>query len=104
MGSSTSTCPDPRNLTCRPRDNLTLRKQIEDECKIQMIILVVVALVTGCLLVITVRAIDRYWCNPPDNTHRRNAQRRPSRSDQFVTSMVGGIVSTRTHAQSQNPV
>ena len=104
MGSSTSICPDPRNLTCRPRDNLTLRKQIENECKIQMIILVVVALVTGCLLVITVRAVDRYWCHPPSNTHRRNAQRRLSQTDHFVTSMVGGIVSTRAHIQGQNPV
>ena len=104
MGSSTSTCPDPRNLTCRPGDNLTLRKQIEYECKIHMIILVVVALVTGCLLVITVRIIDRHWCNPPRNTHQRIAQRRLSQSDHYITSMVGGVVSTRTHIQGQNPV
>ena len=104
MGSSTSICPDPRNLTCRPRDNLTLRKEIEYECRIHMIILVAVALVTGCLLVITVRVIDRHWCNPPRNTHLRNAQRRPSQSDHFITSMVGGIVSTRAHIQSQNLV
>ena len=69
-----------------------------------MIILVVVALVTGCLLVITVRIIDRHWCNPPNNTHQRIAQRRQSQSDHFVTSMVGGIVSTRAHIQGQNPV
>ena len=104
MGSSTNICPDPRNLTCRPEDNLTFRKQIEYECRVHMIILVVVAIVTGCLLVITVRVVDRYWCNPPRGTHRRNAQRRPSQSDHFVTSMVGGIVSTRTHIQGQNPV
>ena len=104
MGSSTSICPDPRNLTCRPEDNLTLKEQIEYQCRIQMIILIVVALVTGCILVITVRVINRYWCSSPRNTHRRNAQRRPSHSDHFVTSMVGGIVSTRTHIQGHNLV
>ena len=104
MGSSTSTCPDPRNLTCRPGDNLTLRKQIEDECKIQIFILVIVALVTGCLLVVTVRVVDKYWCITPRYAHRRNAQRRLSQSDHFVTSMVGGIVSTRTPIQGYNLV
>ena len=104
MGSFISICPDPRNLTCRPEDNLSLRKQIEYECRIQIIILVMVAIVTGCLLVVTVRVVDRYWCKPPRNTHRRIAQRRPSQSDHFVTSMAGGIVSTRTHMQGHNLV
>ena len=104
MENFINTCPDPRNLTCRPGDNLSLRKQIERECRIQMIILVVVAFITGCILVITVRVVDRYWCNPPRNTHRRVAQRRLSQSDHFVTSMVGGIVSTQAHMQGHNLV
>ena len=104
MENSINTCPDPRNLTCRPEDNLSLRKQIEYECRIRIIIVVMVAIATGCLLVITIRVVDRYWCKPPGNTHRRIAQRRLSQSDHFVTSMVGGIVSTRTHIQGHNLV
>ena len=56
MESSISTCPDPRNLTCRPEDNLTLRKQIELECRMQMIIMAVIAIalaVSTIFLVIT---------------------------------------------------
>ena len=104
MESSISTCPDPRNLTCRPEDNLTIREQIERECRMQMVIMVVVALVTGCLLVITVRVINKYWCKSPNTAHRRFAQRRPPQSDHYVASMIGGVVSTRTHIQGQNLV
>ena len=104
MGSFISTCPDPRNLTCHPEDNITLRNQIEHECRVYMVILIGVALVTGCLLVVTVRIVNKYWYSSPITAHRRIAQRRPSLSDHYVTSMIGGAVSTRTHTQGQNLV
>ena len=28
MGNFTNTCQDVRNLTCRPRDNLTFKKEL----------------------------------------------------------------------------
>ena len=52
-----------RNLTCRPRDNLTFRKELERQCHIQILILLVAAFTVGCLLMITVRAINKYWCS-----------------------------------------
>ena len=54
MANFTSICPDTRNLTCRPWDNLTFRKELERQCHVQMLILLVVAFTTGCLLVVTV--------------------------------------------------
>ena len=39
MGNFTNTYQDLRNLTCRPRDNLTFRKELERQCHIQMLIL-----------------------------------------------------------------
>ena len=32
MGNFTNTYQDVRNLTCRPRDNLTFRKELERQC------------------------------------------------------------------------
>ena len=58
MGNFTNTYQDFRNLTCRPRDNLTFRKELERQCQMQMLLLLVVAVIIGCLLVITVRAIN----------------------------------------------
>ena len=48
MGSFTNTYQDVRNLTCRPRDNLTLRKELERQCHMQMLILLFVAVAVGC--------------------------------------------------------
>ena len=65
MGSFTNTYQDLRNLTCRPRprDNLTFRKELERQCHMQMLILLFSAFTVGCLLMITVRAINKYWCS-----------------------------------------
>ena len=43
MGNFTNTCQDVRNLTCRPRDNLTFRKDLERQCHIHILILLVAA-------------------------------------------------------------
>ena len=53
MGNFTNTYQDLRNLTCRPRDNLTFRKELERQCHIHMLILLVAAFTVGCLLMIT---------------------------------------------------
>ena len=62
MGNFTNTYQDVRNLTCRPRDNLTFRKELERQCHIQNLILLVAAFIVGCLLMISIRAINKYWC------------------------------------------
>ena len=36
MGNFTNICPDIRNLTSRPRDNLTFKKELERQCHVQM--------------------------------------------------------------------
>ena len=59
MGNFTNTYQDVRNLTCRPRDNLTFRKELERQCHTQMLILLFAAFTVGCLLMITVRAIKK---------------------------------------------
>ena len=64
MGNFTNTYQELRNLTCRPRDNLTFRKELERQCHIHMLILLVAAFTVGCLLMITIRAINKYWCFP----------------------------------------
>ena len=48
MGNFTNTYQDLRNLTCRPRDNLTFRKELERQCHIHMLILLVAAFTVGC--------------------------------------------------------
>ena len=50
MGDFTNTYQDVRNLTCRPRDNLTFRKELERQCHMQMLILLFAAFAFGCLL------------------------------------------------------
>ena len=105
MGNFTNTCQDVRNLTCRPRDNLTFRKELERQCHIQMLILLVVAFTVGCLLVITVRAINKYWCPlRRRRVFRSIPERRSNRSDHYVTSIIGGITPLRTVQQHPVPV
>ena len=50
MGNFTNTCQDVRNLTCRPRDNLTFRKELERQCHIQILILLVAAFTVGVFI------------------------------------------------------
>ena len=64
----------------------------------QMLILLFVAFAVGCLLVISVRAINKYWCS----LRRRRvfrpidlSERRSNRSDHYVTSIIGGIAPPR---------
>ena len=92
MGNFTNTYQDVRNLTCRPRDNLTLRKELERQCHMQMLILLFVAVAMGCLLVLTVRAVNKYWCSlRRRRVFRPIPERRSNRSDHYVTSIIGGI-------------
>ena len=100
MGNFTNICQDVRNLTCRPRDNLTFRKELERQCHIQMLILLVAAFTVGCLLVITVRAINKYWCSlRRRRVSRPISQRWSNRSDHYVTSIIGGITPPRIPQQ-----
>ena len=96
MGNFTNNCQDVRNLTCRPRDNLTFRKELERQCHIQMLILLVAAFTVGCLLVITVRAINKYWCSlRRRRVSRPIPERWSNRSDHYVTSIIGGIETSK---------
>ena len=105
MENFTTICQDVRNLTCRPRDNLTFRKELERQCHIQMLILLVAAFTVGCLLVITVRAINKYWCSlRRRRVFRPIPERRSSRSDHYVTSIIGGITPPRIPQQCPIPV
>ena len=105
MGNFTNTCQDVRNLTCRPRDNLTFRKELERQCHIQILILLVVAFTVGCLLMISVRAINKYWCTlGRRGVSRPIPERWSNRSDHYVTSIIGGIVPPRTVPQHPVPV
>ena len=105
MGNFTNTYQDIRNLTCRPRDNLTSRKELEKQCHMQMIILLIVAFTVGCLLVISVRAINKYWCSlRRRRVFRPSPEIRLNRSDHYVTSMIGGVLPPRTIQQCPIPV
>ena len=105
MGNFTNTCQDVRNLTCRPRDNLTFRKELERQCHIQILILLVVAFTVGCLLMISVRAINKYWCTLGRRRDSRPIPERWSnRSDHYVTSIIGGIAPPRVAQQCSVPV
>ena len=96
MGNFTNTYQDLRNLTCRPRDNLTFRKELERQCHIHMLILLVAAFTVGCLLMISVRAINKYWCpSRRRRIFRPIPERRSNRSDHYVTSIIGGITPSR---------
>ena len=105
MGNFTNTYQDVKNLTCRPRDNLTFRRKLEGQCYMQMLILLIVAVAVGCLLVLTVRAVNKYWC-PPRNRRvfRPIPERRSNRSDHYVTSIIGGIAPPRIVQQCPIPV
>ena len=105
MGNFTNTYQDVRNLTCRPRDNLTFKRELERQCHMQMLILLFVAFALGCLLVITVRAINKFWCS----LRRRRIfsaipERRLNRSDHYVTSITGGVTPPRIVQQCPIPV
>ena len=105
MGNFTNTYQDIRNLTCRPRDNLTFRKELEKQCHMQMIILLVVAFTVGCLLVISVRAINKYWCSlRRRRVFRPIPETRSNRSDHYVTSIIGGVPPPRNIQQCPVPV
>ena len=90
MGNFTNTYQDVRNLTCRPRDNLTFRKELENQCYLQMVLMLIVAVTIGCLLVLTVRAVNKYWCSSRRRIFRPIPERRSNRSDHYVTSIIGG--------------
>ena len=100
MGSFTNTHQDLRNLTCRPRDSLTFRKELERQCHMQMLILLFSAFTVGCLLM-----INKYWCSL-----RRRRVLRPiperwsNRSDHYVISIIGGITPPRVPQQCPIPV
>ena len=105
MGNFTNTYQDVRNLTCRPRDNLTFRRELERQCHMQMFILLLAAFTVGCLLVITVRAIKKYWCSSRRRrVFRPIPERRLNRSDHYVTSIIGGVPPPRVVQQCPIPV
>ena len=82
MENFTDICRDIRNLTCRPRDNLTFKKELERQCHVQMLILLVAAFTVGCLLMITIRTINKYWCAlGRRRVSRPIPERRTNRSD-----------------------
>ena len=105
MGNFTNTYQDVRNLTCRPRDNLTFSKELENQCYVQMTLMLIVAVIIGCLLVLTIRAVNRYWCpSRRRRVFRPIPERRSNRSDHYVTSIIGGITPPRFAQQCPNPV
>ena len=104
MANSINICPDTRNLTCRPWDNLTLRKELQRECHTQMVILLFVAFATGCLLVATVRIINKYWCNSRRRILQFASSGRTNRSDHYITSIMGGMTPPRVLPQGAMPI
>ena len=102
MENFTNTFRDTRNLTCRPRDNLTFRKELERQCHMQMLILLFVAFIVGCFLVLTVRAVNKYWCTRR-RVFRPIPERGSNRSDHYITSIMGGIIPPRAVPQGQEP-
>ena len=105
MGTFTNTYQDLRNLTCRPRDNLMFRKELERQCHIHILILLVAAFTVGCLLMISVRAINRYCCSlRRRRVFRPVPERRSNRSDHYVTSIIGGIIPPRVPQRCPIPV
>ena len=105
MGNFTNTYQDVKNLTCRPRDNLTFRRELERQCHLQMLLMLLVAVIIGCLLVLTVRAVNRYWCSlRRRRVFRPTPERRSNRSDHYVTSIIGGITPPRIAQQCPIPV
>ena len=105
MGNFKNTYQDVRNLTFRPRDNLTSRKELERQCHMQMLMLLFVAFALGCLLVISVRAINMYWCPlRRRRVFRPVPERRSNRSDHYITSIIGGIAPPRIVQQHSVPL
>ena len=105
MGNFTNTYQDVRNLTCRPRDNLTFKRELERQCHMQMLLLLFVAFIVGCFLVISVRAINKYWCPlRRRRVFRPVPERWSNRSDHYVTSIIGGITPPRVDQQCPIPV
>ena len=105
MGNFTNTYQDVRNLSCRPRDNLTFRRELERQCHIQILILLVVAFIVGCLFMVSVRAINKYWCTlGRRRVSRPIPERWSNRSDHYVTSIIGGIAPPRVAQQCPVPV
>ena len=104
MGNFTDIYQEVKNLTCRPRDNLTFKQELERQCHVQMLILLVAAFIVGCLLVITVRTINKYWCTLRRRVSRPIPERRSSRSDHYITSIIGGITPPRIPQQCPIPV
>ena len=105
MGNFTNTYQDVRNLTCRPRDNLTFKRELERQCHMQMLILLFAAFALGCLLVITVKAINKFWCSSRRRrVFRPIPERRSNRSDHYVTSIIGGVAPPRNVQQCPVPV
>ena len=71
----------------------------------QMLILLIVAVTVGCLLVLTVRAVNKYWCSSRRRrVFRPIPERRSNRSDHYVTSIIGGITPPRIVQQCPIPV
>ena len=105
MGNFTNIYQDVKNLTCRPRDNLTFKRELERQCHMQMLILLVAAFALGCLLIISVRAINKYWCSLRRRRVSRSIPGRWSnRSDHYVTSIIGGIAPPRIVQQHPVPI
>ena len=104
MGDFTNTYQDVRNLTCRPRDNLTFKRELERQCHMQMLILLFAAFAFGCLLIISIRAINKFRCSSRRRVFRPIPERRLNRSDHYVTSIIGGITPHRTVQQCPIPV
>ena len=71
----------------------------------QMLILLVAAFALGCLLVITVRAINKFLCSSRRRrVFRPIPERRSNRSDHYITSIIGGITPPGTVQQCPFPV
>ena len=71
----------------------------------QMLILLFVAIAVGCLLVLTVRAVNKYLCSSRRRrVFRPIPERRSNRSDHYVTSIIGGIAPPRIVQQRPVPV
>ena len=71
----------------------------------QMLILLFVAFALGCLLVITVRAIKKFWCSlRRRRVFRPIPERRLNRSDHYITSILGGMTPPRIFQQCPIPV
>ena len=70
----------------------------------QMLILLFAAFTVGCLLIITVRAINKYWCSLRRRVSRPISQRWSNRSDHYITSIIGGITPPRIVQQHSVPL